>query len=124
MVPLRGLDEDDVFSPEKMSHAHQYCQAQSLGYPRGRQPLAEGDTNTHQNILPGTPITREAALAQIRARRDRARSVNMRKQANASKDEESGRVKTPKSVARRGVMLTRDGRDISNLSQASAPARF
>lgn len=124
MVPLRGLDEDDMFSPEKNMCAEQDPYAQFAGYSRGRQPLAEADTNTHQNMLPGTPITREAALAQIRARRDRARSVNMRKQANAGKDDESGRVKTPKSVARRGVMLNRDGRDISNLSQASAPARF
>lgn len=124
MVPLRGLEDDDMFSPDKSSHTYQSSHAQPQGYPRGRQPLAESDANTHQNILPGTPITREAALAQIRARRDRARSVNMRKQANSYKDEESGRVKTPKSVARRGVMLNRDGRDISNLSQASAPARF
>lgn len=124
MVPLRGLDEDDIFSPEKNSCGPPNTHAHFAGHTRGRQPLAEGDTNTHQTMLPGTPITREAALAQIRARRDRARSVNMRKQANAGKDEESGRVKTPKSVARRGVMLNREGRDISNLSQASAPARF
>jgi hypothetical protein len=47
MVPVRGLDDDDVFSPAA------------------------------QNV-PGTPISREAALAQIRARRDRARSVNLK----------------------------------------------
>ena len=47
MVPVRGLEDDDVFSPAP------------------------------QNV-PGTPISREAALAQIRARRDRARSVNLK----------------------------------------------
>jgi hypothetical protein len=47
MVPVRGLEDDDVFSPAS------------------------------QNV-PGTPISREAALAQIRARRDRARSVNLK----------------------------------------------
>jgi hypothetical protein len=47
MVPVRGLEDDDMFSPAP------------------------------QNV-PGTPISREAALAQIRARRDRARSVNLK----------------------------------------------
>ena len=123
-VPLRGLDEDDVFSPEKLPYYNPNPQHLNTEVLRGRQPLHENDPNTHaSSMLPGTPITREAALAQIRARRDRARSVAMRKQ---STDEESGRVKTPKSAARRGVLLHREGvgRDISNLSQASAPARF
>ena len=48
MVPLRGMEDDDVFSPAP------------------RTPAAMG-----------TPISREAALAQIRARRDRARSLQM-----------------------------------------------
>lgn len=122
-VPLRGLEDEDDAEADLM------CDQQSKTQPlnievRGRQPLHPNDPNTHSHsaMLPGTPITREAALAQIRARRDRARSVAMRKQA----DEENGRVKTPKSAARRGVLLNRDGmaRDISNLSQASAPARF
>ena len=47
LVPLRGLEDDDVFSPAS------------------------------QNV-PGTPVSREAALAQIRARRDRARSINLK----------------------------------------------
>ena len=132
-IPLRGGDDDeegfvvpamhDKFSRSHVSHTE---------LTRGRQPLHPNDPNTHSHAhsqsqsiaLPGTPITREAALAQIRARRDRARSVAMRKQA----DEENShnRIKTPKSAARRGIVLNRDGmaRDISNLSQASAPARF
>lgn len=124
-VPLRGSEEDDVFSPEKASYDHaDTVPLQIDSSQRGRQPLYEHDPNVHSHstILPGTPITREAALAQIRARRDRARSVAMRKQ----NDDENGKVKTPKSAARRGIMLNREGmaRDISNLSQASAPARF
>ncbi|KAK5938964.1 hypothetical protein PMZ80_009157 [Knufia obscura] len=123
-VPLRGLDDDDVFSPQK-PEAYDHAHTQALDTStRGRQPLSENDPNTsaQPTMLPGTPISREAALAQIRARRDRARSVAMRKQT----DEEGSRMKTPKSAARRGVMLNREmmGRDISNLSQASAPARF
>lgn len=122
-VPLRDFDDDDGTMPD--IGCDQYSKTQPLNIEvRGRQPLQPNDPNTHSYsaTLPGTPINREAALAQIRARRDRARSVAMRKQV----DEESGRVKTPKSAARRGVLLNRDGmaRDISNLSQASAPARF
>lgn len=123
-VPLRGLDDDDVFSPEQpraYEHAHTQPLEISLS---GRQPLSESDPNAsaRPTMLPGTPITREAAIAQIRARRDRARSVAMRKNT----DDDSGRMKTPKSAARRGVVLNREMmvRDISNLSQASAPARF
>lgn len=112
---MRGLDEDDVFSPDKQN------QTQPIN-SRGRQPLSESDPNTFsqsQGMLPGTPITREAALAQIRARRDRARSVAMKK---ADGENDRG-VKTPKSAAKRGVLVGM-GRDISNLSQVSAPARF
>ena len=116
-VPVRGYDEDDMFSPEKQNHTQPI-------HNRGRQPLSETDPNTFsqsQGVLPGTPITREAALAQIRARRDRARSVAMKK---AGEDENDNRgAKTPKSIAKRGVLVGM-GRDISNLSQASAPARF
>lgn len=124
MVPLRGLEDDDIFSPEKpQTYDHEHTQPLETS-SRGRQPLSENDPNAaaQPTTLPGTPITREAALAQIRARRDRARSVAMRKHT----DDDSGRVRTPKSAARRGVMLNREvmGRDISNLSQASAPARF
>ena len=124
MVPLRGLEEDDMFSPEK-AQTYDHAHTQPLETSRrGRQPLSENDPNaaTQPTMLPGTPITREAALAQIRARRDRARSVGMRKHT----DDDSVGMKTPKSAARRGVMLNREvmGRDISNLSQASAPARF
>ena len=123
MVPLRGLCDDDVFSPDKsQTYIHANTQPPDSSV-RGRQPLSENDPNIlAPTVLPGTPITREAALAQIRARRDRARSVASRKQT----DDDSGRLKTPKSAARRGVMLNREmmSRDISNLSQASAPARF
>ena len=87
-VPLRGLDNDDVFSP-------------------------------HAPATPGTPVSREAALAQIRARRDRARSVNLKSTA------EKGN-KTPGSARRGlGAVIFADGvngkRDVS---QASAPGRI
>ena len=72
IVPLRGLEDDDVFSPMPGT--------------------------------PGTPISRETALEQIRARRDRARSMS---------------VKTSKSTpgsARRGLG--------GGLRDISAPGRF
>ncbi|KAL9115908.1 MAG: hypothetical protein Q9227_000276 [Pyrenula ochraceoflavens] len=64
-------------------------------------PLRGLDENTNNNndpdheeqTLPGTPISKEAALAQIRARRDRARSVVL-------KDAKSA----PGTPARRGLV--------------------
>jgi len=103
MIPLRGLDaDDDVFSPQRT------------------------DSRTLQNSTepiqaPGTPISREAALAQIRARRDRARSVNMKREAKSA----------PGSAVKRGVNLTLPLRGETlqqarerDFSQASAPGRF
>jgi hypothetical protein len=75
MVPVRGLEDDDVFSPAS------------------------------QNV-PGTPISREAALAQIRARRDRARSVNLK----------TNLCKSAPGSARRGL----DG----GVREFSAPGRI
>jgi predicted nucleic acid-binding Zn-ribbon protein len=48
-------------------------------------PLLPGDTQhrNHAAIIPGTPITREEALAQIRARRGRAKSM-IKRSASAS----------------------------------------
>jgi len=90
-VPLRGLAGDDVFSP-----AHQ-----------GR----DGVIHDPSTPIPGTPISREAALAQIRARRDRARSLNCRKDKEGMKG-----AQTPGSV-KRGILLR-------DFSQASAPGRM
>ena len=72
MIPLRGNDNDDVFSPMPSTPA------------------------------PGTPISREAALEQIRARRDRARSMV--------------RVNSAPGSARRGLGVA--------LRDTSAPGRF
>ena len=72
--------------------------------------------------IPGTPVSREAALAQIRARRDRARSVNLKKEASG--------VRSAPGSARRGIALRdafekgREGREVSVASMASAPGRI
>ena len=73
----------------------------------------------HAPATPGTPVSREAALAQIRARRDRARSVNLKSAAEKGS-------KTPGSARRGlGAINFADGatgrRDVS---QASAPGRI
>jgi hypothetical protein len=86
-VPLRGLDNDEVFSD-------------------------------HAPATPGTPVSREAALAQIRARRDRARSVNLKSAAEKGS-------KTPGSARRGlGAVVFADGQGRRDVSQASAPGRI
>lgn len=146
MVPLRGLEDDDVFSPEvhKQSHDpdHEHASTHAQRTPTAtlpqsnRRPLSAENATDRSRVamLPGIPISREAALAQIRARRDRARSENVRKLNIGDSGEEGNiggntgvRVKTPRSVARRGVLISagvREGRDVRDLSQVSAPARF
>ena len=114
-VPLRGFDEDGDHlgrTPDAYSHT------QPISVPtQSSVPSAEQLIN-----VPGTPLTREAALAQIRARRDRARSVNLKK--------DTGGIKSAPSSARRGIALKdvldrgRDNRDISVASMASAPGRI
>jgi hypothetical protein len=89
-IPLRGLDSDDVISP----HAP-----------------------TPGTRTPGTPVSREAALAQIRARRDRARSVNLKSAA------EKGN-KTPGGAKRGLGAVIFDGQGRRDVSQASAPGRI
>lgn len=73
----------------------------------------------HGSATPGTPISREAALAQIRARRDRARSVNLKSAADKGS-------KTPGS-ARRGlgaIIFADEVKGRRDVSQASAPGRI
>ena len=74
-------------------------------------PLRDHDEAVNSNVpgtpitpatLPGTPISREAALAQIKARRDRARSMSMKKE-----------TKTVPGSARRGLVGGIGVRDIS-----------
>jgi hypothetical protein len=114
-VPLRDFD-DSAYS-DSTSDLHGHPHTSSQGHcPTEPAPMLSGIT--------GTPVSRDAALAQIRARRDRARSLNMKKMEAGSK--------TPGS-ARRGIMLkegviggmsSRDTRDVSVTSVQTAPGRF
>ena len=84
--------------------------------------------------VPGTPISREAALAQIRARRDRARSVNLKRSTEGSSVGAGG--KSPTKAGRPVVINGVGGagglfgagkenvRNVREISQASAPGRF
>lgn len=116
-VPLR--DTEDFATPFEDIRSHTqpiYQHADADLHAESQPQLLKGVT--------GTPVSRDAALAQIRARRDRARSMNMKKM------EAPGGSKTPGS-ARRGINL-RDGavgyergdREVSIASVQTAPGRF
>lgn len=146
-IPVKGLEENEIVQlSSRPGSAHSSHSSQrSLSRPQSQlsqhsnsQSHARQAHNNHtihittssqthhqalQNhldmVIPGTPITREAALAQIRARRDRARSLTRRKV-----DADDGTVTAVnKTPAKRGLML-RDISSSSQLSQASAPARI
>jgi hypothetical protein len=82
--------------------------------------------------VPGTPISREAALAQIRARRDRARSVNLKRSlegGNVGKENTGARSPTKgRPLVVNGIGKENAGlggvRTVREISQASAPGRF
>lgn len=149
-VPLRGFaDIDDVFSPlrEENDHAHtEVIRTTTVATESTKihsiQRHARTGTSNHnpadsnsasiQGNVPGTPISREAALAQIRARRDRARSVNLKRSAGSLVGgQASGTTKSPtkpravNGVTGAGGSFARD-RDGARreISQASAPGRF
>ncbi|KKY18862.1 hypothetical protein UCRPC4_g04759 [Phaeomoniella chlamydospora] len=80
--------EDACFqTPEKpmtqnvLSHTMTFTTTVPLRDHEGAEPCAmtPGTPGTPGLNMPGTPISREAALAQIRARRDRARSMSMKR---------------------------------------------
>jgi predicted nucleic acid-binding Zn-ribbon protein len=117
LVPLRGFETDEDISQLSQASSHAF-HTQPVTLP------SQGAHHAPEQMInaPGTPVSREAALAQIRARRDRARSVNLKKEANG--------VKSAPGSARRGIALReaiergRDARDVSVASMASAPGRI
>jgi len=139
-VPLRGFeDTDDVFSPvrDENDHAHTEVirtttvatesttmhsfQDHACPRPSNLNPTDSTSASILGNV-PGTPISREAALAQIRARRDRARSINLKRSAGSlAGGQGSGTAKSPtKPRAVNGLT----GAARREISQASAPGRF
>ncbi|KAL2403970.1 hypothetical protein ABEF95_000841 [Exophiala dermatitidis] len=109
-------------------------------------PISSSSSNSNSILgnIPGTPISREAALAQIRARRDRARSINLKKSTENNLNSNAGNLNKgmtgstttklsptkPKVVVNGGVAGLFAARDKENaygrreISQASAPGRF
>lgn len=159
-VPLRGFeDADDIYSPERNHHANTHrndyehahtevlnvnldmtalntnVRAQDTNMTTVMRPLQPSSTSILGNI-PGTPISREAALAQIRARRDRARSINLKRSTDGTGNGNAvkGVSKSPtKPKAVNGIpggvggLFARDKENAygkREISQASAPGRF
>lgn len=148
-VPLRGsgaAEPVDSFRPVQVyQHAHtevlniNIVAADSITGNGDSHSRAVSQTSNTGSILgtahPGTPISREAALAQIRARRDRARSINLKLSTDSNKVNGAGTAKTssptkPKVVVGlSGVVGTglfaRDKENVRReISQASAPGRM
>lgn len=142
-VPLRDTaDADDVFSPEHARgqyHVHEHAQTEVLNVridsnttapaPHSQtRPISVSSSSAILANVPGTPISREAALAQIRARRDRARSVNLKRSLEGGhgngKESGSGRSPTKTRPAVVNGLGKENVRNVREISQASAPGRF
>jgi hypothetical protein len=129
-IPLR--DEDDTHSQVAHTPAPAKSHTQPLQIPlKSHDDLSSSTASSSSSSLlkgvTGTPVSRDAALAQIRARRDRARSMNMKKMEGTG---HAAGGKTPGS-ARRGITLRDLGREdrerdreVSVASVQTAPGRF
>ena len=127
-IPLRNHDNDDTLRPFHADYTYE-SHTQPLNINLSDSQSSNASTSSDLLNMPGTPVSREAALAQIRARRDRARSINLKKGG-------ADGMKSAPGSARRGIMLKdgdiavgggmgKDGmRDVSVASLASAPGRF
>lgn len=120
-VPLRDTADDNLSHGHLTPASHsRHAHTQPLNVSTDSDPSM---TSQMLSGITGTPVSRDAALAQIRARRDRARSMNMKKMETGSK--------TPNS-ARRGITLrdvtggtlARENREVSVASVQTAPGRF
>ncbi|KIX02495.1 uncharacterized protein Z518_08436 [Rhinocladiella mackenziei CBS 650.93] len=131
-VPLRGFadTDDDVFSPDHDAQAegpNVNTRLNSTVNEMGSHRQTDTVTTSILGNIPGTPISREAALAQIRARRDRARSVNLKRSVEGSGNSSStmGSKSPRKPGAVNGGLLAKDKQGAKReISQASAPGRI
>ncbi|KIW95613.1 uncharacterized protein Z519_04198 [Cladophialophora bantiana CBS 173.52] len=146
-VPLRqAVDADDVFSPEHHLNRSGYDHAQTevlnirVDSNTSRETMTQSQSRVASisssamlSNVPGTPISREAALAQIRARRDRARSVNLKRSLEGhGKGNGNGGARSPTKPSRPGVLNGSSGlfqaagkeNARREISQASAPGRL
>ncbi|KAK5251009.1 hypothetical protein LTS03_001769 [Exophiala xenobiotica] len=160
-VPLKGLGSDaegnDEYSGQRYNYGHAHTEVLNVNFNPDvhmhmqanplRTSTASNGSDTFSNrasqagtiptsilgSVPGTPISREAALAQIRARRDRARSVNLKQLSSISTGKENGLTGSgkpgsptkPKVVVGGAGLFGRDKENVRReISQASAPGRF
>ncbi|EXJ66753.1 uncharacterized protein A1O5_09948 [Cladophialophora psammophila CBS 110553] len=146
-VPLReAVDADDVFSPEHHMNRNGYDHAQTevlnirVESNTSRETMTQSQSRVASisssamlSNVPGTPISREAALAQIRARRDRARSVNLKRSLEGhGKGNGNAGARSPTKPSRPGVLNGSSGlfqaagkeNARREISQASAPGRL
>ena len=138
-IPLRGSGFAD--DGEENAHVHVYEHARTeilnvnINPPMGSmmsEPHRAVSQTSNGSILgnaPGTPISREAALAQIRARRDRARSINLKLSTDSNKANGAGGKSSPTKPKVLGVagagLFSRDKENVRReISQASAPGRM
>ncbi|KAI1628032.1 hypothetical protein EDD37DRAFT_624043 [Exophiala viscosa] len=141
-VPLRGSGFAD--GSEENAHVRVFEHAQTeilnvnINPPMGsmmtvsHRTVSQTSTNSILGNAPGTPISREAALAQIRARRDRARSINLKLSTDSNKlNGAAGKTSPtkPKVLGVNGMVVgglfARDKENVRReISQASAPGRM
>ncbi|CAI7625168.1 unnamed protein product [Penicillium pancosmium] len=129
IAPSEPAAVEPVPAPEPIDEREEYQPHQSM---TKRIPLREAtESQGSSGLVHDTPINREEALAQIRARRSRARS----KQRSVSANEATGRsagstgsVKsTPGRTAKRVPNLRADSRgenDVNERRDLSAPVRM
>ncbi|OAP60477.1 hypothetical protein AYL99_05479 [Fonsecaea erecta] len=143
-VPLReAVDADEVSSQEHREYRNgdDHAQTEVLNIRMDSNTSREPTFQTQSRVtslsssamlsnVPGTPISREAALAQIRARRDRARSVNLKRSLEGHGKGVNG-ARSP-TKPRPGVLNGSSGlfpavgkeNARREISQASAPGRL
>lgn len=130
-VPLRDVGQgDDDFSPARSTRRnqqeHAYTEVLQVDTRIGvfsTNAASQANTISVLGNVPGTPISREAALAQIRARRDRARSVNLKRSADTNGGKSPTKPRVVQGVV--GGLFSRDKENIRReISQASAPGRI
>lgn len=115
--------EEALITPTE--EAHTVVEHHSVKIPLQRE---DSQTRNSADIIPGTPLTREEALAQIRARRGRARSM-MKRSASASEAtvRSGGLGVTPMRGSKRIPGLhhsdTRSEPDVGDRRAISAPVR-
>ncbi|KAJ5161994.1 hypothetical protein N7492_007386 [Penicillium capsulatum] len=137
-TPFESISSERSIAPapreagSHMKHAENEAQRHEISTMK-RLPLRDPvNSQRSSGLIPDTPINREEALAQIRARRGRARSKQRSVSANEAASRASGAsvsssATTPGRGPRRIPNLRADGRaeiDVAERRDLSAPVRM